>query len=213
VGRERRRHFWKEGLARAQPPARVGVTWPMAQQHHAQEGIVPQEAEASEAQRWSELRSLCPFRLVSDEDLPQLAGETALRVAEAETVIFTDGDPGEGVSTVIDGSVEISKAGRVLGLLGAGATFGEVSLFVRGSARTATARAATRVRLVTWRAEDVEERLARHERLATAIVADLAHVLAERLDRRTQDVVALLEAAGTRLPVAELERLRSRMVQ
>ena len=52
--------------------------------------------------------------------------------------------------------------------------------------------------------------MTRHERLATAIVADTAFVLADRLDRRTQDVVALLKAVGTRLPVAELERSRSR---
>ena len=53
----------------------------------------------------------------------------------------------------------------------------------------------------------------RHDRLATAIVADLAFVLAERLDRRTQDVVELLEAAGTRLSVAALERFRGRAVE
>jgi hypothetical protein len=41
-------------------------------------------------------------------------------------------------------------------------------------------------------------------------VADMAFVLAERLDRRTQDVVSLLQAAGSRLPVSELERYRSR---
>ncbi len=46
-----------------------------------------------------------------------------------------------------------------------------------------------------------------------AIVADMAFVLAERLNRRTQDVVSLLRAAGTRLPVSELERFRSRAVQ
>jgi hypothetical protein len=44
-------------------------------------------------------------------------------------------------------------------------------------------------------------------------VADLAFVLAERLDRRTQDVVSLLKAAGTRLPVSELERFRSSAVE
>ena len=54
---------------------------------------------------------------------------------------------------------------------------------------------------------------AAHERLATAIVADMAFVLADRLDRRTQDVVALLRAAGSRLPVADLERFRSRAVE
>lgn len=67
--------------------------------------------------------------------------------------------------------------------------------------------------MITWRAEEVQSPLARHERLATAIVADLAYVLAERLDRRTRDVVSLLDAAGTRLPVSELERLRGRVVQ
>jgi hypothetical protein len=60
--------------------------------------------------------------------------------------------------------------------------------------------------------DDVQARLARHERLATAIVADMAFVLAERLDRRTQDLVSLLQATGTRLPVAELRRYRSRTV-
>ena len=175
---------------------------------------MPGEAEVPETRRWVEaVRSVCPFRLVSDEDLPALVDETVEREAEAGTILFEDGDPGDGVSAVVEGSVEILKGGRVLGTLGPGATLGEVSLFVDGAVRTATARAATRVRLVTWRAEDVAGRLARHERLATAIVADLAPVLAARLDRRTQDVVALLDAAGTRLPVFELERLRRRMVQ
>jgi hypothetical protein len=55
--------------------------------------------------------------------------------------------------------------------------------------------------------------LASHERLATAIVADLAHVLADRLERRTQDVVELLEAVGRRLPLSDLERLRRRAAE
>ena len=174
---------------------------------------MPERAEVPGTLWWVEMRALCPFRLVSDEDLPALVDETVQHEVGAGTVLFEDGDPGDGVSALVEGSVEILKGGRVLGTLSPGATLGEVSLFVDGAVRTATARAATRVRLVTWRAEDVAGRLARHERLATAIVADLAPVLAARLDRRTQDVVALLDAAGTRLPVFELERLRRRMVQ
>jgi CRP-like cAMP-binding protein len=166
-----------------------------------------------ETQRWVEVRAVCPFRLVSDEDLSALVDETVQREAEAGTILFEDGDPGDGVSAVVAGSVEILKGGRVLGTVGRGATLGEVSFFVDGAVRTATARAATRVRLVTWRGEDLAGRVARHERLATAIVADLAPVLAARLDRRTQDVVALLDAVGTRLPISELERLRRRIVQ
>ena len=86
-------------------------------------------------------------------------------------------------------------------------------MFVPSASRTATARASTSVRMIKWRAEDLQDRLARHERLATAIVADVAFVLAERLDRRTSDVVSLLDAVGTRLPVSELERFRSRAVE
>jgi hypothetical protein len=67
--------------------------------------------------------------------------------------------------------------------------------------------------MIKWRADDLQTRLARHERLATAIVADMAFVLAERLDRRTQDLVSLLQATGTRLPVSELHRFRSRAVE
>jgi CRP-like cAMP-binding protein len=83
-------------------------------------------------------------------------------------------------------------------------------VFLPAAVRTATVRAISPVRTVRWRADDVLTRLARHERLATAIVADMAFVLAERLDRRTQDVISLLQAAGSRLPVSELERYRSR---
>ena len=67
--------------------------------------------------------------------------------------------------------------------------------------------------MVFWPAADLPARLAAHERLATAIVAEVAHVLASRLERRTQDVVELLEVAGRRLPLSDLEHLRRRAVE
>jgi CRP-like cAMP-binding protein len=131
----------------------------------------------------------------------------------AGSTLFEEGDPFDGVAVVIEGDVEVLKHGRVLATLGPGSLLGELSVFVPSASRTATARAASPLRLVRWRADDVHGRLARHERLATSIVADMAFVLAARLDRRTQDVVSLLQAAGTRLPVSELERFRSRAVE
>jgi CRP-like cAMP-binding protein len=156
---------------------------------------------------------MCPFRLVVDEDLDQLNREITMSDAAAGSTLFAEGDPADGVAAILEGSVEILAGGRSLGVLGPGAVLGELSVFVPSATRTATARANAPVRMVKWRADDVPGRLARHERLATAIVADMAFVLAERLDRRTQDVVALLKAAGTRLPVSELERFRSRAVE
>jgi len=156
---------------------------------------------------------VCPFRLVVDEDLDQLDAETTLSDAVAGSTLFEEGDPADGVSAILEGRVEVVRQGRVLATLGPGSVLGEVSVFVPSATRTATARASTAVRMITWRADDVQGRLARHERLTTAVVADMASVLAVRLDRRTHDVVSLLDVAGSRLPVSELERFRSRAVE
>ena len=156
---------------------------------------------------------MCPFRLVVDDDLDQLEAETALTDAVAGSTLFEEGDPTAGVSAILEGRVEVVRQGRVLATLGPGSVLGEVSVFVPSATRTATARASSAVRMITWGADDVPGRLARHERLATAIVADMAAVLSVRLDRRTQDVVMLLDVAGSRLPVSELERFRSRAVE
>ena len=156
---------------------------------------------------------MCPFRLVVDEDLDQLDAETKLSDAVAGSTLFEEGDPADGVSALLEGRVEVLRQGRVLATLGPGSVLGEVSVFVPSATRTATARASSAVRMITWAADDVPGRLARHERLATSIVADMASVLAVRLERRTHDVVALLDVAGSRLPVSELERFRSRAAE
>ena len=133
--------------------------------------------------------------------------------AAAGDTLFEEGDPADGVAAILEGTVEVLKQGRSLATLGPGSVLGELSVFVPSATRTATARASSSVRMIKWHAYDVPGRLARHERLATSIVADMAFVLAERLDRRTQDVVSLLRVAGTRLPVSELERFRSRVAE
>jgi CRP-like cAMP-binding protein len=165
------------------------------------------------AERPAAIRAVCPFRLVVDEDLDQLNRETAMSDAAAGSTLFEEGDRADGVAVIIEGTVEVGKQGRIFAILGPGSVLGELSVFVPSASRTATATASTPVRMIKWEADDVRGRLARHERLATAIVADMAFVLAERLDRRTQDVVSLLKAAGSRLPVSELERFRSRAAE
>jgi len=156
---------------------------------------------------------VCPFRLVVDDDVDRLEAETTLTDAVAGSTLFEEGDPSGGVCAILEGRVEVLRQGRVLATLGPGSVLGEVSVFVPSATRTATARASSAVRMITWAADDVPGRLARHERLATSIVADMASVLAVRLDRRTHDVVALLDVAGSRLPVSELERFRSRAAE
>jgi CRP-like cAMP-binding protein len=156
---------------------------------------------------------VCPFRLVVDEDIEQLEREIAMIHGPAGSTLFEEGDAADGVVSIVEGTVEILKQGRVLAELGAGTVVGELSLFKPSAFRNATARASTAVRMIKWPADDLQGRLARHERLATAIVADVAFVLAERLGRTTNDLMSVLDAAGSRLPISELERFRSRVVQ
>lgn len=159
------------------------------------------------------LQGVCPYRLVVEEDLHQLLTEITVREAATGETLFEEGDPTTGVAAVLEGQVDIRKHGRTLATLGPGSVLGELSLFLPSASRTATATASSPVRMVFWHAVDLRARLAHHERLPTAIVADLAHVLADRLERRTQDVVELLDVVGRRLPLSDLERLRSRAVE
>ena len=166
-----------------------------------------------DAERAAAIRSVRPFRLVVDDDMVALDREISTTHAATGEVIFEEGDPADGVAAILEGTVEIIKRGRSLATLGPGSVLGELAVFMPPARRSATARASSPVRMIRWRADDVQDRLARHERLVTAIVADLAFVLAERLDRRNEDVVSLLDAAGSRLPVSELERFRSRAAE
>jgi CRP-like cAMP-binding protein len=159
------------------------------------------------------LRRVCPYRLVVEEDLGMLLQEITMREAAAGETLFTEGDPTTGVAAVLEGHIDVLRQGRTLATLGAGSVLGELSLFLPAARRTATAIASSPVRMAVWPAANLSARLADHERLATAIVADLAHVLADRLERRTQDVAELLDVAGRRLPLSDLERLRRRAVE
>ena len=94
------------------------------------------------------IRSVCPFRLVVDDDLEQLDREVAMIDAEAGSTLFEEGDAADGVASIVEGTVEILKRGRVLATLGPGTVVGELSMFVPSATRSATARASTPVRMI-----------------------------------------------------------------
>ena len=88
-----------------------------------------------------EIRAVCPFRLVADEDLDQLEREITMSHAATGATLFEEGDPADGVAAILEGTVEVLKGGRVLATVGPGSVLGELSVFVPSASRTATARA------------------------------------------------------------------------
>jgi CRP-like cAMP-binding protein len=63
---------------------------------------------------------------------------------DAGQVIFKEGDPGELMYAVLDGTVDIVRNGDVIEQVGEGGIFGELAL-VEGTTRGATATAETTV--------------------------------------------------------------------
>jgi len=123
----------------------------------------------------------------------------------AGEVIFKDGDPGTGAYRVLEGELEVIKAGErgevVLARLGPGAVFGEMSLIDRWP-RSATVRAATDVSLLYIDARSYEQELSRSSR----IIRELVGVFSARLRDADKTVVHLTDEKIKEHGVAELSR-------
>ncbi|MEE8437196.1 MAG: cyclic nucleotide-binding domain-containing protein [Candidatus Neomarinimicrobiota bacterium] len=74
------------------------------------------------------LKSISLFRNIPTEDLSHVAQITEEVQMEAETPIFKEGDRGDSLFIVVDGSVRIHKGSRDLAEIGKGSFLGEMAL-------------------------------------------------------------------------------------
>lgn len=122
-------------------------------------------------------------------------GAAALRASLAETevakgeVLFIEGEPGDRMYVIVDGKVKLGQTstdGResLLGVLGPGEMFGELSLFDPGL-RTSTATALTDVTVLGLGHDQLKPWLAGRPEVAAALLQALA-----RRIRRTNEAMA-----------------------
>lgn len=150
------------------------------------------------------LRQVALFREIGESNLAALSlrfREQRLRKGE---VLFRDGDPGQELFVIREGSVVVSKPvlGRieqVLARLGPGDFFGEMSLFDR-SPRSATVQAETETVLLCLDRENLNQLIEVSPSAAAAFFYQLVQVFIKRL-RETGSLVAEvtrwgLEATG-----------------
>jgi CRP-like cAMP-binding protein len=150
------------------------------------------------------LREVRLFKDIADPELSALGETMEERVLRRGQVLLREGDAGEEMFVVRQGSLVISKAvtGRVeqvLARIGPGDFFGEMSLFDHAP-RSATIQADSDARLLTLDREALRRLIELSPRAAAAFFHALVQVLIERL-RASGDLVAEvtrwgLEATG-----------------
>lgn len=131
------------------------------------------------------LRALRPvpiFRGLTREALFDVVRKTSEITHPSGATVVREGDPGDALCIIVEGSVEVRTGGRVVAQLTAGDFFGEISLF-DGAPRSATVVAVDDVVLLTLKSTDFEELLKIHYVARTALES-LAKRFREAQDSR-----------------------------
>lgn len=131
------------------------------------------------------LQKIPLFGGMPPEELGHLAGIAEEVVyAEGEDVI-REGEHGEEMFLIVEGSVEIRRGGESLAVLGSQDYFGEMSI-LDGEPRSATATAKADCLLLRIRQSDFYDILERHFNVALTII----HTLTRRLRDTNQGTVS-----------------------
>lgn len=123
------------------------------------------------------------FRNVPRAELAEMASQLPIETFEPGSYLFRDGDPGENLYVVREGSLEVVLAAEspdemLLKVCGPGEYVGEMGLIMADGKRTATVRARTRARTWVMSRSKFEQVLHRWP----AIAFEMVNILSQRLD-------------------------------
>lgn len=154
------------------------------------------------------VKSVRLFREFDEPELLALTGQLRERKLRKGQVLFKEGDAGEEMFLVREGTILVSKAvtGRVeqvLARFGPGDFFGEMSLFDR-SPRSATIQAETDTVLLALARENLNRLIELNPRAAAAFFHGLVQVFIARL-RDSGELVAEITRWGLEATGLDME--------
>lgn len=126
------------------------------------------------------LREVSLFRGLTRATLIQVAQRSNVVTCSAGMVLVEQGDPGDFLCVIVDGTVEVRRDGRVISHKTAGEYFGEISL-IDGEPRSATVIAVDDVTVLKLTSSDFDS-LLNIPQVARAALRGLASLF-----RRVQD--------------------------
>ena len=153
------------------------------------------------------LGSIPLFESLTEDDIAALTNRLEEETAEADEVIFQQGDDGSSLFIIEDGEVEISYgAGHskvTLAHLFPGQYFGELSLF-DGAPRSATATACKHSHLIRLDRDDLVEFVHKNPAAALRIIAEMGERLRQTNELMSRQVSRnVLEEAEDRLTLGQ----------
>ena len=139
------------------------------------------------------LRSMDIFAELPDAELSKIARMLKERRFAENELIFSEGEPGDGLYIVLHGRIRIGTTDqlgreRVLAFYGPGEFFGDMAVLT-GAPRSASATASTDARLLQLRKDDFDL-------LATTNVGMMRGMLRVMVDRQTAMNTRLTQEAG-----------------
>lgn len=126
------------------------------------------------------LRRVPIFRGLAKETLFDIARKTKEVAYPAGATVVHEGDPGDALCLIVEGTVEVRTHGRVVATMTGGDFFGEISLF-DGKPRSADVVAVDEVVVYTLSSADFET-LLNHPYVARTALKSLAQRVREAHD-------------------------------
>jgi CRP/FNR family cyclic AMP-dependent transcriptional regulator len=151
--------------------------------------------------------------------LSEAEAGTLIEIADESTVtkggmVFQEGDAGDAVYVVLEGSVEVLKkdkagAQQQLAKMGDGSVLGEMSLVSGNAARSASALAVTDLKLLKMPSDRFAKLLKTDGVGALKVVHNLAQVLSRRLQLMDEKLVNLMNSTKRKEELAEFQKILS----
>ena len=162
------------------------------------------------------IRGVPFFSSLTDSEILHLAETLQVMELPAQAILFTEGQRDDCIYILMTGEVEILKAfdtpsERLLGRMGAGMIFGEMSLFSQEGCHTATVRTLTPLLLLKILRPEFEGLLNRHPSLAV----ELWRLTSKRLEASENATILDLTEKNRQLTQAyqELQAAQAKIIE
>ncbi|MEO8203868.1 MAG: serine/threonine-protein kinase [Betaproteobacteria bacterium] len=97
------------------------------------ENLGAEQAGFADTDKFETLRRLAFFEKFTDAELWEVANMSSWRTAGAGEVLMREGEPGDFFCILAEGEVKITKNGKLLNLLRAGESFGEMAYLAKST--------------------------------------------------------------------------------